>query len=90
MAWEFKPAGYFWGFVLRRSGYLGITTPWHRVYLLPEHFNSIPLRRHEQVHIQQIQRDGAWYFWPKIVWDFFYHGYANSPYEIEAREKSGV
>lgn len=50
-----------------------------------ECFDDEPLRRHELCHIMQIDRDGAWYFWPKIMFDYVWHGYENSPYEIEAR-----
>lgn len=84
------PAGRFWGFVLRSSGYAGITTPWKRIYVLPEELSNYGLIHHEQVHAMQAQRDGAWYFWPKICWDFFYYGYEKSPYEIEARQLSGA
>lgn len=83
---RFRVAGPFWRFVLTRLGFVGITTPWRTIYMLAEWIDNEPLRRHELAHIMQIDRDGWWWFWPKITFDFFYYGYENSPYEIEARK----
>lgn len=88
--WPVRPAGRFWGFVLNRAGFKAVATPWCRIYILPRYVSNRPLIEHEQTHAMQCQRDGAWYFWPKIIFDFFYHGYRASPYEIEAREAAGV
>lgn len=53
--------------------------------MLPEVFDDPAIRAHEAHHIAQIDRDGWWWFWPKICFDFIWHGYDTSPYEIEAR-----
>jgi hypothetical protein len=82
---RFAVAGPFWCFVLNRFGFAAITTPWRAIYMLPQYFDHARLRRHELAHIAQIDRDGAWYFWPKICFDYVWHGYKNSPYELEAR-----
>lgn len=86
MAHKFKIAGPIAIRVLNAFHFDAITTPWRTIYIRAEHFNDEPLRRHERAHIMQIDRDGAWYFWPKIVFDYFWYGYESSPYEIEARQ----
>jgi hypothetical protein len=86
---EFEVAGWFWTKVLNLFGFAAITTPWRTIYILPEWFDHEGLRHHELVHIEQIDRDGPLKFWPKIVYDYFRHGHYSSPYEIEARERSG-
>jgi hypothetical protein len=83
--WPVIAAGPVWRFILTRCGFAGITMPWRRIYILPEWINDPTLIAHEQCHAMQCQRDGAWYFWPKICWDFFAYGYWDSPYEVEAR-----
>lgn len=74
---------------LRRAGYGGVTMPWGRVYLVPERFYDWPLRRHEYVHLQQIERYGPLGFTARYVWGLIRHGYEAHPMEIEARERSG-
>jgi hypothetical protein len=85
MRCRFAVAGPFWRTVLNLFGFAGITTPWRAIYLLPQYYDHERLRRHELAHIAQIDRDGAWYFWPKIVIDYWRVGYRNSEYEKEAR-----
>jgi hypothetical protein len=80
-----KQAGLFWGSVLRTLGYAGIFAPNGVIYLLPKYFNNSALRRHEQRHAMQCQRDGYFTFWFLIFWYLLWYGYWNSPYEIEAR-----
>jgi hypothetical protein len=83
--WPVRPAGPIWGFILTRCGFLGVTVPWRRIYVLPAYLHEGWLLRHEQAHAMQCQRDGWWVFWPKICWDYVRYGYEKSPYEIEAR-----
>jgi hypothetical protein len=47
------------------------------------------LIRHEQAHVMQIERDGAWRWTVRVFWYLLRYGYKNSPYEIEARLISG-
>jgi hypothetical protein len=83
--WEVSQAGRFMGWLLRRSGFAGITTPWRKVYILPEYSRDVDLLAHELAHVRQIERDGAWKFWPRCLFYFLWYGHANSPIEIEAR-----
>ena len=72
--------------VLDLFGFDAITLPTRSIYIRPHFIDDQSLIRHELAHIAQIDRDGAFKFWPKIVWDFFRYGYEHSPYEIEARQ----
>ena len=85
MKHRFVTAGPIWTFILDRLNFAAITTPWRTIYEHPDFTNDPRIRRHELAHIAQIDRDGAWYFWPKIIFDFFWYGHQNSPYEVEAR-----
>lgn len=69
---------------LRMTGFSGITLPWGVAY-----YRSWPppdwLQRHEQVHLDQIQKYGSWGFLFRYAIGFLRHGYWNHPMEIEAR-----
>jgi hypothetical protein len=67
------------------TGFAGITLPNKTVILHPDYFDASWLRRHEAVHVDQINRDGPWLWSLKIVWYYIRYGYIYSPYEIEAR-----
>jgi hypothetical protein len=84
-----KPAPLLVRLFLRAAKACGITMPWRTIYLMPDQLTNAGLIRHEQVHVMQIERDGAikWTF--KIFWYLLRYGYKNSPYEIEARLLSG-
>jgi hypothetical protein len=43
-----------------------------------------PLRIHESVHLDQMDRDGTWTFCWRYVWWTLRHGYRGNPYEVEA------
>jgi hypothetical protein len=73
---------------LRATGYEAITMPWRIAYYAtwpPDH----GLVAHEEVHLAQIDRYGAWGFSARYLWWLFLHGYENHPLEIEARQRSG-
>jgi hypothetical protein len=70
--------------LMRRAGLGAITMPWRRVYVLPEYGRHEGLLMHEFVHIQQIERDGAWLFVVRYLWWLVRYGYRRNPYEIEA------
>lgn len=84
--YRIKTAGKLWTFILDRLGFVGITLPTRTIYIHPTHVGQQWLINHELAHIAQIDRDGPWTFWPKILFDYFRHGHKNSPYEIEARK----
>jgi hypothetical protein len=80
-----KPAGLFWGTLLRVLGFAGIYTPWG-IYIVPRYYRNRALRRHELCHWLQRQRDGFIRYWLRTFWYLAKYGYENSPYEIEARK----
>ena len=70
---------------LKATGAWAVATPWRRVYCLPSKLGDTDLWAHEQVHLQQIQRDGAVRWTVKALWYLLRYGYKDSPYEVEAR-----
>jgi hypothetical protein len=84
-----KPAPLIVRAFLRAAKAYGICMPWRTIYLMPDQMNNAGLIRHEQVHVMQIERDGAIVWTIKVFWYLLRYGYQNSPYEVEAREISG-
>lgn len=80
-----KTAGKIFTLVLNTMGFAGITLPLRWIIIHPDYVGQDWLIRHELAHLAQIDRDGPLKFWPKIIFDFLWHGHQNSPYEIEAR-----
>ena len=74
---------------LKASNSLAITMPWRTVYCRPGQEENYALAAHEAVHVSQIERDGAIKWTVKIFYYLLRYGYINSPYEVEARAKSG-
>ena len=73
---------------LRATGYAAITMPWRIAYYAtwpPDH----GLVAHEAVHLEQIERYGAWGFAARYLWWLARYGYEAHPMEIEARIRSG-
>lgn len=75
---------------LKLSGAWAVTTSWKVVYCLPEKQNNLALWEHEQVHLRQIERDGAFMWTIKVFWYLLIYGYDNSPYELEAKQQAGI
>lgn len=73
-----------WRWFLAGFGYRAITMPWKTIYVLREHLDDEQLRRHELVHIEQIERDGAIRFSILYLWYLVRYGYRRNPYELEA------
>ena len=74
---------------LHRAGAAAVTMPWQTIYCLPGREADAALLAHEQVHIEQIKRDG-WFKWLLIIlYDFEKYGYKDSPEEVEARQRAG-
>jgi hypothetical protein len=71
--------------LLRRAGFLGWTSFWRTIYVLPGHERDERLLRHELKHLEQIERDGRLVFSIKYLWWLCRYGYWNNPYEVEAR-----
>jgi len=85
-----KPATGFILWFLKASNAWAVTTPWRAIYCLPEQQNNEALWTHEKVHLEQIERDGAFMWTLKVFWYLIRYGYKNSPYEIEARKVAGL
>ena len=76
--------------LLRFVGHWAVTFPWGTIYCVPEQLDNPKLLAHEQVHLEQIKRDGA-ILWTLKTWYYYLrYGYQNSPYEIDARNISGL
>jgi hypothetical protein len=75
--------------LMRRAGFLGWTSFWRTVYVLPGHEHNERLLRHERCHLEQIERDGRVLFSIKYLWWLARYGYWLNPYEIEARKAEG-
>ena len=73
---------------MRAIGCIGIAMPWGRAYIIPEYYDDEMMHVHELQHLEQIKRDGAIWFLVKYFGLYLRHGYADHPYEIEARQRA--
>lgn len=73
--------------LMRRVGFLGWTSFWRTVYVLPGHEQNQRLLRHERCHLEQIEREGRLLFSIKYLYWLFRYGYYMNPYEVEARSE---
>jgi len=68
-------------------GFKGLATPWYKIYYIDaKSFMNGRLRKHEEMHIRQMRRDGVILYMIKYNWFWMTVGYKNNPYEIEARK----
>ena len=65
-------------------GAVGIVMPWGRAYIVEAWFRHPDTRRHELVHLRQVQRDGPLVFVVRYFWWCARYGYWQNPYEVEA------
>ena len=79
-----------WRWLLDGFGLAAITMPWRTIYVLRRHARHQGLLRHEQVHIEQIERDGPIRFSIKYLWWLIKYGYRDNPYEIEAYNREPI
>jgi len=86
---KFVPAYGPWRWFLKGAGFRAITMPWKSIYVLAEYWHVEQLRRHELVHIEQIERCGAVRFSVLYLWYLLRYGYWNNPYEREAYTRTG-
>lgn len=84
---KIRPARGLIGLLLRRTGFAGITLPFG-IYILPERFNDVGLRKHELVHAEQIERLGMVRFYVTYLYQVIRYTYQDAPLEKEARERS--
>ena len=82
---EVRPASGLIAWVLRKTGFAGVTLPW-AIYILPERWWDERLHKHEQAHWIQLQNCGVLGFYSRYLWYTLRHGYRNNPMEVQARE----
>ena len=70
------------GWLLGRATVSGITL-WRTIWLAPDAPLEPELLLHELRHVEQFQSDPT--FPLRYVWGTVRHGYANNPYETDAR-----
>ena len=76
--------------LLRFVGHWAVTFPWGTIYCVPEQLDNPKLLAHEQVHLGQIERDGA-ILWTLKTWYYaLRYSREMNPYEVEARTISGI
>ena len=80
-----KPARGLIAWVLKRTGFAGVTLPPFGVYLLPAAISNRRLVAHERQHWRQWIRMGAVMFYATYLWQIVRYGYENAPMEVEAR-----
>jgi hypothetical protein len=73
-----------------RCGFDGWASFWRTIYLRPGFENNTALIRHEQTHLDQIERDGRVLFSIQYVWWLARYGYWDNPYEVEARSREQI
>lgn len=88
MTYELKIATGPIAWMMRRLRFLGWTSFWNTIYVLPGHEHNVPLLRHEETHLDQIAKDGRLLFTLKYSYWTLKYGYWNNPYEIAARKAS--
>lgn len=82
---EAKPARGAVAWVLKRTGFHGITLPPFGIYILPGFLGSESLLRHERVHWMQYMRMGGVRYYLTYLYQVARYGYRNAPMEREAR-----
>jgi hypothetical protein len=75
---------------LKLWGFYGWTSAFGTIYALPGYENNPLLRKHEETHVMQQERDGRIWFHLKYAFYLLRYGYKNNPYELEARQLSGT
>ena len=70
---------------MRLCGFKGWASFWDTIYVLPGYETNRALIRHEQCHLEQIERDGKLKFTVKYLWWLIRYGYLKNPYEAQAR-----
>jgi len=74
--------------LLKQMGLFGIVMPWRTIYYR-DNWNKCPtFIRHEMVHIEQIEREGAVKFTVKYLYWLMKYGYRNNPFEVEAYDRA--
>lgn len=78
------PAPIRW--LLKATGFAGITLPPFGVFVLPDRMNDMRLRRHEEAHWRQYEQRGAVRYYLGYIALWVRYGYWRHPWEQQARE----
>ena len=70
---------------MHRMKFQGWTSLWGDIYFAPGYEADAGLVRHEQKHLEQMQRDGKLVYMVKYLYWNLKYGYFLNPYEVEAR-----
>jgi len=73
-----------------KNDFGAMVTPWKTIHIMEHRKDDAKLIEHEMVHIDQINRLGSLRWTIMYLWYQLRYGYDENPFEIEAREKSGV
>lgn len=84
MRHKFVVADAPWRWFLKGAGCRAITMPWRSIYVLSYYRDDEEPRRHELVHIEQIERLGAVRFSALYLFYLVRYGYRLNPLEKEA------
>ena len=71
---------------MKRMKFQGWTSLWGNIYFTPGYETDVGLIRHEQKHLEQMQRDGKMVYMVKYLYWNLKYGYFSNPYEVEARK----
>lgn len=72
-----------------KTEYAMIVHPWKKKIIKYIEENAVvnqKILKHEQQHLNQIEKDGSWKFVIKYLFYLLKYGYTNNPYEVEARK----
>ena len=73
-------------YCLEKYKFIGWTSVWGTIYVLPGHENDKELLEHEYVHLAQMKKEGKFKFIIDYASEILKHGYRDNKYEIEARK----
>lgn len=74
--------------ILFKMGYTAFTFPFNKTVYYRDSSVMTSQRSHEDVHLAQIEDEGAYKFSAKYLYYLVRYGYTNNPYEVEARSKA--
>lgn len=86
MSLSYRPVSAYWPIrpLMQWIGIGGLPMPWGVCYILPDCMDHPILLRHEEIHYEQMRRDGHVTWTLKWFWWTLTRGYRRNPYEVEA------
>jgi len=71
---------------LEANNFVGWTSLWGDIYVMPGYENNEMVIKHEQAHLAQMKREGKVSFMYNYTKEYLKNGYTKNKYEIEARK----